>query len=225
MFLNGVKTGLLNDSECNLLKALQAGYGTDSAAFINGRAMIPEDCEVTLMNVMAALKEDCKLFNSLKKQPMRSTVHEFNWRTAFGNYRFASVGEGAAAKTADQAIERKIVEAKYFERLRGVTKQMEVSQTFEDAYASEKIAGVQNITLAVEHTIIHGDSDVIPEDFDGFIASIRKSSNPNITDARGKSYRHWAKASCTKQPRKSGTEAVTLTKRYIRPYCQKIFTT
>ena len=54
-------------SEDQLLKALSAGYGTDSATFAGGRAMIPEDIESTMINAMREQKEDCKLMNMMKK--------------------------------------------------------------------------------------------------------------------------------------------------------------
>ena len=47
-------------SEEMLLKALSAGYGTDAAMFTGGRALIPEDCETTMVNAMREQQEDFK---------------------------------------------------------------------------------------------------------------------------------------------------------------------
>jgi hypothetical protein len=170
-----------------LNKALYAGTGTDSATFVNGRAMIPENLESTMLNVVAATKEDCKMLNSLKTVNVKSTVHEKNRRTSHGDWRFLTVPEGGASTMTDQEIERVIYLQKFIQTKRAVTLQMEKVDTFEPAYASEKIAGVEVICKAAEYNIFHGDSAVVPTEFDGFLASIRKSKNPNIIDLRGDS--------------------------------------
>jgi hypothetical protein len=87
----------------------------------------------------------------------------------------------------DQEIERVIYLQKFIQTRRAVTYQMEKVDTFEPAYASEKIAGIEVICKATEHNIFHGDSAVIPTEFDGFLSAIRKSKQPNIVDLRGDS--------------------------------------
>jgi len=169
-----------------LNKALSTGgYGTDSSVFVHGRAMIPENCETTMLNVLAQTKEDCKVFNSLKTTNVRSTVHERNRRTSHGDYRFLTVPEGGASTMTDQEIERVIFLQKFIQTKRSVTHQMEQVETFEPAYASEKIAGVEVVCKAMEYNIFHGDSAVIDTEFDGFLAAIKKSREPNIIDLRG----------------------------------------
>lgn len=166
-------------------KSLSAGYGTDSGAFVNGRAMIPEDLEATMVNVVAQSKEDCKLLNSMKKQPVRSTVHEFNRRTDHGDFKHVSVSEGADSSDSAQAIERKTVNMKYLQTRRSVTRQMEVVDTFENAYASEKIAGVEVISKGLEYLMFHGDSAVVPTEFDGFLATLERTPGATKFDYRG----------------------------------------
>ena len=168
-----------------LNKALYAGTGTDSATFVNGRAMIPENLEATMIEVVAATKEDCKMLNALKTTNVRSTVHEKNRRTGHGDHRFLTVPEGGASSMTDQEIERVIYLQKFIQTKRSVTYQMEKVDTFEPAYSSEKIAGIQTICKAAEHNIFHGDSKVVPTEFDGFLAAIRRSKNPVIEDLRG----------------------------------------
>ncbi|WP_461246363.1 SU10 major capsid protein [Treponema sp. R6D11] len=175
----------------DLNKALMAGYETDAAIMVNGRAMIPENLEATMMNVVAALKEDCKILNSVKKVPVRSTVHELNRRTSFGSFKWNTVPEGGASNDTDQAVERVIFPQKYIQTRRSVTKQMEAAETFEDAYTSEKLAGTEVACQSAEYQIFHGDAAVIPTEFDGFLAAIEKSKQPNIKDARGNSLGHF----------------------------------
>ena len=189
-FFDNTSTGEMGSQEVNeLQKALSAGYGTDSANFTGGRALIPENLESETINVVSQLKEDCKIMNTVKKTPVRSTVHEVNLRTDHGEYRFTSVAEGGQSLDTNQSIERKPFNMKYLQTRRSVTKQMEAAETFEGALASEKLAGVETIIKGAEYQCFHGDSSIIPTEFDGFISSIRKAkeSDRNILSLRGKS--------------------------------------
>lgn len=187
-FFDNVSSGEMNAGEVNeLQKALAAGYGTDSSQFTGGRALIPENLESEVVNVVAQLKEDCKVMNSVKKTPVRSTVHEVNLRTGHGDYRHLSVAEGGASIDTDQSLERKTFSMKYLQTRRSVTKQMEAAETFEGALASEKLAGVETIIKGAEYQCFHGDSAIVPTEFDGFLASIKKANaaDQNIINLKG----------------------------------------
>lgn len=187
-FFDNVSSGEMSAGEVNeLQKALEAGYGTDSSQFTGGRALIPENLESEVVNVVAQLKEDCKVMNSVKKTPVRSTVHEVNLRTGHGDYRHLSVAEGGASIDTDQSLERKTFAMKYLQTRRSVTKQMEAAETFEGALASEKLAGVETIIKGAEYQCFHGDSAIVPTEFDGFLASIKKANaaDQNIINLKG----------------------------------------
>lgn len=173
-------------SEEQLMKSLSAGYGTDSQTYSGGRVLIPEDIEITMMNAMREQKEDCKLLNTLKKQPVKSTVHEYNRRTDVGDYEFLTTSEGGESENNDQQLERVTRQIKYLQDRRSVTDQMEIAQGFENAYQSEKMAGTLNILKAAEYLSFHGDSSVIPTEFDGLIRQIENSKNPNVVNLKGK---------------------------------------
>lgn len=125
--------------------------------------------------------------NSVKKTPVRSTVHEVNLRTGHGDYRHLSVAEGGASIDTDQSLERKTFAMKYLQTRRSVTKQMEAAETFEGALASEKLAGVETIIKGAEYQCFHGDSSIVPTEFDGFLASIKKANaaDQNIINLKG----------------------------------------
>ncbi len=189
-FFDNVSSGEMSAGEVNeLQKALAAGYGTDSSQFTGGRALIPENLESEVVNIVAQLKEDCKVMNSVKKTPVRSTVHEVNLRTGHGDYRHLSVAEGGASIDTDQSLERKTFAMKYLQTRRSVTKQMEAAETFEGALASEKLAGVETIIKGAEYQCFHGDSSIVPTEFDGFLASIKKANaaDQNIINLKGSS--------------------------------------
>jgi hypothetical protein len=175
-------------SEEQLLKALEAGYGVNSALYEGGRALIPEDCETVLVNSMREQEEDFKLMNTLKKTPVKSTVHQFNMRTNAGDEDNGFVGEGGPAPEDNQDIARKFKEMKYIQKYREITEQMRVVDTFENAEASETLAGTISVLKTAEKYCFHGDSAVVPKQFDGLIAQVKKAelAKRNIKDLRGK---------------------------------------
>ena len=185
-FDNRITNYSAND-ELMLRKALTAGYGTDSSLFEGGRALIPENCEQETLNVLAMSKEDCKVMSSIKTQKVASTVHEVNLRNDEGDYRFVTTVEGGASPETSQGLKRKTYEMKFLQTRRFITQQMIVSRTYEDAIASEKVTGVNSMMKACENLCFHGDSSIVPTEFDGFEAQIRNadSDEQNILDLRG----------------------------------------
>lgn len=190
-FFNGVVSG--NDEVAqdvqSLEKALTAGYGTDSAAFTGGRALIPENLEQEVINALAENKNDCKIMNMLKKTPVKSTIHEVNTRTDQGDWKHLSVTEGGSSIETSQGINRQTFPMAYLQTRRSITKQMEAVDTVEGALASEKIAGVETIIKAAEYQCFHGNSNVVGTEFNGFEAQIRNArlEDQNIKSLRGKS--------------------------------------
>lgn len=184
-FFDTVELGQMSEEQ--LLKSLQAGYGTDSADFRGGRALVAEDIEVTMINAMREQREDCKMMNTIKKRPVSSTVHEYNVTDDVGTHEFLSVPEGGGSETSDRSIRRVTRQIKYLQDRRAVTDQMEIVSTFEDVFEAEKLAGTLNVLKGAEYLCFHGDSSVVPVQFDGIPVQIEKSLDPNILDVRGES--------------------------------------
>jgi hypothetical protein len=187
-FFDSTSSGEMYTPEVNeLQKALSAGYGTDAAQFTGGRVLIPENLESEVVNVVSQLKEDCKVMNQVKKTPVKSTVHEVILRTGHGDWRHLSVAEGGESVDTDQTLNRMPFAMKYLQTRRSVTKQMESAETFEGALASEKISGVETIIKGSEYMCFHGDSAIVPTEFDGFLAAINKAkeADRNIINLKG----------------------------------------
>jgi hypothetical protein len=176
-------------SEEQLLKALEAGYGTDAALYTGGHALIPEDCETTMVNAMREQQDDFKLMNTLKKTPVKSTVHQYNVRSNAGDEDNGFVGEGGDTVNDSQDIARKFKEMKYIQKYREITDQMMVVDTFENAEVSETMAGTISVLKTAEKYCFHGDSAVVPKQFDGLLAQIKNADaqKRNVIDYRGKS--------------------------------------
>ena len=175
-------------SEEALIKAMSAGDGVNAAEFTGGRAMQPEDCESTLFNVMREQQSDFKLMNSLKTTPVKSTVRQYNVRTDVGEEDEGFVGEGEEAPVNFQEILRKNREMSFIQKMGAVTEQALTVDMFEDAFETEKFATTLSVLKTAEKFAFHGDSKVVPKQYDGLLAQIRDTNigNRNVKDIRGR---------------------------------------
>ena len=189
MILEQLDTGFSGFQQGNqemmesLFKALEAGSGVDAASFTGGRALIPESLDTTLVNLLWK-QDEAKLFKALKKQTVKSPVHQWTRRTGVGDEDGAWVAEGGESQEKDSDIERAYTTMKYLQTLRKVTLQATISNTIEDAITLEKQSGTLWIVKQVEKILFGGDSSVITEQPDGLDKLITDSDN--ILDIRGK---------------------------------------
>jgi len=185
-FTDGAELG--SGSEEMLLKTLFAGTGANAAEFTGGRALQPESCEATLINVMREQQDDFKLMNTIKKTPVKSTVHQYNLRTDIGDADMGFVAEAGEAPANLQDIRRVTRDMKFIQKRGEVTEQALVVDAFEDAFETEKVAATLSVLKTAEKHCFHGDSAVVPKQFDGFLAQVRNApaDKRNLIDARGR---------------------------------------
>lgn len=172
-----------NESMEMLMKALEAGSGVDAGSFTDGRALIPESLDQTLVNILHT-QQDAVLFQRLKKQPIKSPVHQWNVRDEVGADDGSWVPEGGDSEEADQEIARQYETAKYLQTLRKVTLQASISNMIENAMTIEQNAGTLWIIRNVEKALFYGDEDNNPYEPNGLIAQIPAT---NVIDVRGAS--------------------------------------
>ncbi|MDR1837621.1 MAG: hypothetical protein LBQ89_08190 [Treponema sp.] len=186
LFDSGSEVG--EGSEEALLKALEMGYGVNAENYTGARALQGEDCETTLVNVMREEAGDFKLMNTIKKTPVKSTVHQYNERTDVGDEDLGFVAEGGIAPDNNQEILRKAKEMKYIQKRGVVTEQAIQAETFEPAFETEKIATTLSVLRTAEKYSFHGDSKVVPKQFDGLLALIKNTpvAKRNVKDLEGK---------------------------------------
>jgi hypothetical protein len=173
-----------------LMKALQIGYGTDSATMTGGRALVPQDIDSTVLNALAVRKNDFKLMNRLKVRKAGSSVVEYTRRDEVGDHSLVFGAEGADARASTQTLERVTKLIKYMQTYREITLQMRTANTLEDAEASEKEAGILTILKGAEYACFHGNGDVVSVQFDNAIKQTLSANGPkgykNVVDMRGK---------------------------------------
>lgn len=187
MFLDpkqGLEFGEVGQGE--LVKALSAGYGTDSANMSGGRSLIPQDIQNTLENALAFNKNDFKVFNLVRKNPVYSTVYEYTRMNDVGAENNNFVAEGGESQENTSNLERVTKAMKYLQTYRQITLQMRVAKTLEDAESIEKNAGTLEVLRSAEKANFHGNASVNPVEFDGIIPQIKAASGRNnIVDLRG----------------------------------------
>jgi hypothetical protein len=164
-----------------LTKAMEAGSGVDAASFTGGRALTPESLDTTLVNILHSTDE-ARLFQRLKKVPVKSVVHQWDVRDEVGADEGGWVPEGGDSEEADQTIERKYTTAKYLQTLRKVTLQAAQSNMIEDAMAIEQEAGALWIVRNVEKALFNGTSTFFSNQPDGLAAQI---PDTHVIDLRG----------------------------------------
>lgn len=178
---NGFAQGNAETMEL-LSKALSAGTGVDASAFTGGRALTPESLDFTLVNILHS-RDEARLFQRLKKLPVKSVVRQWNVRTEVGADDAAWVPEGGTSVESSQTIARKYAVAKYLQTYRVVTLQAAMSDMIENAMALEKEAGTLWIIRNIEKALFEGNSAFVAEQPDGLKAQIPAS---NVIDLRGK---------------------------------------
>lgn len=166
-----------------LSKALTAGNGVDAGAFTGGRALTPESLDSVLVSVLHSTDE-ARLFQRLKKNPVKSVVHQWNYRNEVGDDDGGWVPEGGTSQEANQSIQRKFTTAKYLQTMRTVTLQAASTNMLEDAIAIEQEAGALWLIRNIEKGLFKGNSAYNPYELDGLDAQIPSGG---VLDLRGKS--------------------------------------
>ena len=169
--------GDVSSANAELEKAMTAGYGTDAAAYTDGRSLQREDLEATLVSVLDVAQNDCKVFHKLHKQPVTSTVHQIERQTGVGSEDYLFVGEGEKASEADPAYERKIYETKYMSSKWQVSHPLTLTNNVDNPINAQKVSAVLRVTKGTEKAIFHGDSSIDSKQYDGLLKIIRDSAD------------------------------------------------
>lgn len=167
-----------------LNKAMTAGQGVDAGSFTGGRALSLESLDQILVNILHT-QDEAVLFQRLKKQPIKSVIHQWDQRTDVGADDGAWVGEGGSSLAdSDQTIARKYLQAKYLQTKRTVTLQATMTAMIEDAMALEENAGTLWLIRNVEKALFGGNATIFPTQPDGLDVLIPST---HVIDLRGKS--------------------------------------
>jgi hypothetical protein len=177
---NGFGVSPFTDVEA-LNKALTAGTGTDHATFTNGRSLIVESLEETLMTTTYSA-QDVVLFKKLKQNPIYAVVDEWVEKSDYGSRYGMASGETELPGSRDSSYARKVGQAKFYRVRREISHVMTLMRGMIDAEAEEQVDGTMLLIRALEETSFNGNASIIAEEFDGLRTLIPAGST---IDQRG----------------------------------------
>jgi hypothetical protein len=168
-----------------LSKALTAGSGTDSSAFTNGRSLVVESLEQTLMTTTFSA-EDIVLWKMLKTNPVFAVVDEWVEKSDYGSRYGVAVSETANPGARDTTYARKVGQVKFYRVQRELSHVMTLTRSLIDAEAEEQIDGTMLLLRAIEEALFYGDSSILPVEIDGLKKIITTNgTSDNVIDVRG----------------------------------------
>lgn len=167
----GVHPGAAGDI-AELHKAMSAGDGqpTHGQAVAGGlQPLMPESLEGTLKYLTYTEKE-FKLWKKLVKTGAVNTAEEYNRLHRVGSGDAAFIAEGDLPEEDDSTYSREVALVKFLGTTRRVTHVASLVKTagIANAVAAETRNGTLWLMRQLENALWHGDSSMIPEQFDGF---------------------------------------------------------
>ena len=176
----------------DLHKALSAGNDINNPGTAAGEGfpLRTESLEATLKNLTYEMDE-IKLFKSIPKVPASNTVEEFNRLVSYGeggarSFNQGFFSEGGLPDEQDSTYERVTVLIKFL----GITGRVtHVANTIRAAHGNVIALETMNKTMELlrnlENALFFGDSDLIPEQWDGLYKLIEDGAPDNVIDLRG----------------------------------------
>jgi hypothetical protein len=182
-FLGGEATG-----QAELLKAMQAGAitGRDTTGQILGQEPLKVESLEHTLKLLESRTQDIKLLNAIPKMTAYNTVEEFIQLVSYGSQRGGFYREGELSNVEDSSYVRRAQYIKYLQVTGEVTLQAQMVRSYVDAMSQEVKNKMMWINRLADKTLVHGDSDVVPEQFD----SIYKQ-HASVGTANGFLYSTW----------------------------------
>lgn len=181
----GAVTGGINNSELGeLAKALEIGYGTDSATFTGGRALQVQSLDKTMQAVIQA-NEDFTLFNDLPKPKLNATVDEWTEQSGIGGVLGGSTNtETGTIQESMGQYDRRVGLVKYLGDRRSVSLVSTITDNIVSAEAQENTNGALKLLSDANYLCYTGDSAVIATEFDGIPAQLRAAVGTGRVDPK-----------------------------------------
>ncbi len=186
------RTGGVDDNTLGALaKALEMGYGTDSATLTQGGALRVQSLDTTMQAVIAT-NDQFTLLNKLDKPRIGSTVDEWTEQSGVGGFLGGSTNtETGVIPTAEGIYNRRVGLVKYMTTRREVSLVASITNNIVDAKAVEQQAGAIQLLSDANYLCYTGNSAIVPTEFDGIEAQLRGAvaagqvTSDHIIDLRG----------------------------------------
>lgn len=169
----------------DLVKALQAQEGiTDVAALQGGGALQPQSLE-TQLAMLTFQEKNLKLFKDIGIQKAFSTLEEYSIQDGYGA-EGGFVGQLENPDEDDADIRRQFAVVKYIRTLWRVGDVLQYARTITDAEVLNVQAAMMRALRVTEKTLFFGDSNLVPQSFDGLYKTITtNATTDHVIDLRG----------------------------------------
>jgi hypothetical protein len=155
-----------------LQKAMEAGditgMQTVGRTDVPGATLKVEDLESTL-KVLTFKESDIKLWKKITKLPAYNTVEEYNQQVEYGTDGHSFVDEGALPEDDSPIYRRQAELVKFLGTTRSVSHPMQLVSTMVGNIIEQEVKnGTLKILRDADSALWAADSDVIPQEFNGF---------------------------------------------------------
>lgn len=165
-------------------KSLTMGSGVDAASYTDGRALIFESLDSTLVDVTLS-EQRARLWQVLPKLDIRALYDMYNEQTSFGSEWGRAQAETPAPPVEDVDIARQYATVKHYRDTRNVSDMMQRANTTVDPMKLAEAAATRNIIHAVDRDLFQGKSSVYPLRMDGIYEQVRTRASANVVSHGG----------------------------------------
>jgi len=170
-------TGLLDLGQlAKTLDVSSSGSMVDLSALTQGRALNVENIDAALYET-AEQKTELVWWNLLRKSGIRTVLDQWveipSWGTTSGRHAVGKfTDENSFPDETGPTLERKVDTVKFIRDQKSLSQVLEISQNIADPNAILNKAAAITCLEAAEKGFVFGNSDAIPNEFDGFIKKL-----------------------------------------------------
>ena len=169
----------------SLIKAMQAQEGvTDISQLTGGGAIQPQSLETTLV-MLTWQEKHLKFYKNLGVQKAFSTLEEYSIQDGYGT-EGGFVAQMENPEEDDPSFKREYAVMKYIRNLWRVSDVLNTVATITNAELRAVQAAMRRSLRTTERNLFFGDSDKVPQVFDGLERTITNLGNSyQVIDLRG----------------------------------------
>lgn len=165
-----------------LNKALEMGYGTDSATLTGGGAFRIQSLDTAMQSVIQENKH-FTLFNDLPKPKIGATVDEWTEQSGIGGFLGGSTNtEAGVINEATGDYNRRVGMVKYLQTRRQISVVAAMTNNIEDPETVEQRNGALQLCGDANYLAYRGNSAVVPTEFDGISVQIKAAVAAGLID-------------------------------------------
>lgn len=167
-----------------LIKAMTAGDtpGGQVSGLNSGPSLKLESLEATMKTLSYQMKM-FTLYNQIGKKKAYSTAEEYQQMNNYGSESSYFIGEGELPESQDSQYQREVAQVKYMGTTRQVTDvMMRVNSQVPNLILQEEKNGMLYLTKGCNHFLYHGNSSVVPKQFNGMFHNHRLGIGGSNTD-------------------------------------------